>query len=78
MLSPEGARIEGFWKLRGMKKSSPNKLATVLFDRQFVLNWIAKKLGPLLDSISYNDLQKLIKEAKEMRKNAHTGTANNS
>lgn len=78
MLGPDGVVIEGFWKLRGMKKSSPNRFAKVVFDRQFVLKWIVMRLGPLIDSLSYNDLQKLIKEAKEMKKDADTGTAKNT
>ena len=41
-------------------------LMTVIYNRDYVVNWIAKKLLKPLAGVPYNDIQKLISEARKI------------
>jgi hypothetical protein len=65
MLQEGGAKIEGFFKVRGMSRYDPAIYCEVLFDKEFVKEWLQRKLGALLNSLTYNEWQKLLKEVKD-------------
>jgi hypothetical protein len=65
MLTEEGHKVHDFFRIRGQAKGDPPIYVEVLFDRAFVINWLQKRMGALLTSLPYNELQKLLKEAKD-------------
>jgi hypothetical protein len=50
------------------KGRAHSKLRNVLFDRQYVIEKLAKELGPLFDACEYKEIQRLVSEARKQAK----------
>jgi hypothetical protein len=47
------------------KGRAHSRLRNVLFDRQYVIEKLAREMGPLFDACEYKEIQRLISEARK-------------
>lgn len=70
MLTPEGVEVARNVSMKGEPKSKVTRTAlkSVLYDRDYVVHWLATWIGPLVLQVPRSDFLKLITEAKEIAK----------